>query len=59
MFWRKQYVFLLISDKFGKFEVLGVFTTFDLAKSFYNHYYYTDRELKIIKKVLNTHQRGK
>ena len=58
MLWEKKYVFLVVSNKCGKFEILGVFTKFQLAKSFYDHYYYTDRELKIIKKVLNPCQHG-
>ena len=56
MFFGKRYMFLVISNKLNTFEVLGVFTTFNLAKSFYDHYYFTDRKLKIIKKKLNPTQ---
>ena len=58
MFWNKKYLFLLISNELNVFEVLGVFSTFDSAKSFYNHYSSTGRRLQIIKKVLNPIQHG-
>ena len=57
MFCGKKYVFLVISNNLDNtFEVLGVFTDFNLAESFYNHYYFTDRKLQIIKKVVNPTQ---
>jgi len=58
MFRNKKYLFLLISNELNVFEVLGVFSTFESAKSFYNHYSATDRRLKIVKKVLNPTQHG-